>query len=118
MIKITSAWVVDSLIIARPGHQVLQGGHNKNGKAQIFVLEPDEVIVFINGANCDYGRSQVTGQVTVITNKRQLGPFGSSGNPNGTHFPNYRHFTETISNVKLTTEQVYNKYLYHIQVLH
>ena len=91
--------------------QVLQGGHNKNGKPQIFVVEPDEVILLINGANCDYGRSHVTGQVNVITNKQQLGPFGSSGNPNGTHSPNYHLFTKTIANVKLTTEQAYNKYL-------
>ena len=90
--------MVSSLIIARPGHQVLQGGHNKNGKAQIFVLEPDEVILFINGANCDYGRSQVTGQVTFMQSKRDT-------------LSKLSFFMETIANVKLTTEQAYNKYL-------
>ena len=76
MIKINSGWIVDGLIIAQPGKPVLEGG-GQGGFQKTFLLESDEVINMINGANYNYG-PRVTGQMTIVTNKRELGPFGQS----------------------------------------
>ena len=117
MIKINAGWIVDGLIIAQPGKQVLQGGSNKGGNQQTFVLEPDEVIDTIDGANCYFDNTQVTGQVTIVTNKRQLGPFGHSGNPNGTeqHLI-FRRFSLPINNVQLSNDRRKNQHLGPINI--
>ena len=81
MIKINSGWIVDSMIIARPGHPALHGG-GQGGDQTIIALDYDEFIHYLSGTNDFFDGAEVTANVNIITNKRQFGQFG---NYSGTH---------------------------------
>jgi len=121
LIKINSGWIIDGFIIARPGCQVIHGGTNLGGSQHVFVLGPEELLTDIEGTHCYFDNRRVTGQVTLITNQRRIGPFGYSGNPNGSeeHLI-YNRFSLPIDHVKLgndwRTNLSENKYLAPITI--
>ena len=107
---INSAWIIDGLTVSRPNSSVLFGGC-AGGGPHIFFLSKDEKITEIEVENCFFGNSYVTGRLTFMIKSsdgiRQIGPFGHSGNPDGSE---RQHVTETytitnFNNLHLSTDR-------------
>ena len=107
---INSAWIINGLIISRPKSPTLSGGVS-GGSPNLFLLSKDEKIVKIDGENCAFYNSYVTGKLTFTikssTGTRQIGPFGHSGNPNGSErYLVQETFTITnLNNLHLTNDR-------------
>ena len=103
IILIYSGWIIDRLIISRPNLPVLSGGGLSPGLLpNFFILSRDEKIEKIEGENCLFDNTYVTGKLTFTIKSsngtRQIGPYGYSGNPNGSDRWTVRE-TYTITNL-------------------
>ena len=112
MILIYSGWIIDRLIISRPNLPVLSGGGLSPGLCPgFFILSRDEKIEKIAGENCLFDNTYVTGKLTFTIKSsagtRQIGPFGHSGNPNGSErYLVQETFTITnLNNLHLTNDR-------------
>ena len=107
---INSGWIIDGLIISRPSSPILSGG-GAGGSPHLFLLSKDEKIEKIDGENCAFDNSYVTGKLTFTIKSsagtRQIGPFGHSGNPNGSErYLVQETFTITnLNNLHLTNDR-------------
>jgi len=115
IININSGWIVDGLIIARSNHRVIQGGSNLGGSSHFFVLQQDEFITNIEGANCYFQNTRICGRIAIATNKRRIGPFGHAGNPDGSdQHLTYRTFSMSMvefGDIQLQSVGYRNQYL-------
>lgn len=86
VIAIRSGPVVNRLQIYWPvyekaSHSIACGG--ADGSLQTWVLDQNERIDRISGEKCTFDGTRVVGKLTIKTTKRQIGPVGFSGDPNG-----------------------------------
>ena len=101
---VNAGWIIDGLIIGRPELPILHGG-GAGGSPHFYVLSKDEKIEKIEGENCYFDNSTVTGKLTFTIKSsdttRQIGPFGYSGNPNGSqrYLVNETFTIWTVSNL-------------------
>lgn len=115
IININSGWIVDGLIIARSNHRVIHGGSNLGGSSHFFVLQQDEFITNIEGANCYFQNTRICGRIAIATNKRRIGSFGHAGNPDGSDQRlTYRTFSMSMvefGDIQLQSVGYRNQYL-------
>jgi len=110
---ISSGWIVDGLVIAQYKKPTIAGLYTKR-YARIFILDDGDDIAKVTGENCRFDNSLVTGKITIETsNGKKYGPFGHSGNPNGSE----RYLVldggidTTPSSLRLQPDRTHQKFL-------
>merc|ERR1711935_623153 len=116
IIMVNAGWIVNGLIIARPGtNRPLWNRIGRSSMQHIHVLESDEELMSLEGENCTFDMTRVTGKVTLVTSKRRIGPFGHSAKYTHT-VPSqqgivYEKFNVPIDRVKLKVDPDRSIYL-------
>ena len=104
---------MDGLVIAQYKKPTISGLYTKRC-AKIIILDKDDDIEKVTGENCYFDNSTVTGKITITTCKGKVyGPFGHSGNPNGSerHLVLSQGFDMPPSSLKLEPDQRHQKFL-------